>query len=76
MHELLQTVNRSQSECFPFFLLLPILFRYILSEFPKRCTGPLEDDRLSVKRELENQDGVNAQRMFKVLDAVNRGQSQ
>lgn len=49
---------------------------YILSEFPKRCTGPLEDDRLSVKRELENQDGVNAQRMFKVLDAVNRGQSQ
>jgi hypothetical protein len=36
--------------------------------------GPSEDDRLSVKRELENQDGVNAQRMFKVLDAVNRVQ--
>ena len=38
--------------------------------------GPPEDDRLTVKRELENQDGASAQKMYQVLDAVNRGQSQ
>lgn len=39
-------------------------------------TVPPEDDRLTVKRELENQDGASAQKMYEVLDAVNRGQSQ
>ena len=38
-------------------------------------TGPSEGDRLSVKQELENQDGVSAQKMYQLLDAVNRGQS-
>lgn len=41
-----------------------------------RGTGPPEDDPLAVKRELDNQDSIGAQRMFEVLDAVNRGQSQ
>jgi hypothetical protein len=38
-------------------------------------TGPSEDDRLSAKRELENQDGTSAQKIYQLLDAVNRGQS-
>jgi hypothetical protein len=38
-------------------------------------TGSPEADPLAVKRELENQDDARAQEMFKLLDAVNRGQS-
>lgn len=32
-------------------------------------TGPSEDDRLSVKRELENQDSVSAQKMYQLLQS-------
>ena len=39
-------------------------------------TGPPEDERLTVKRELENQDSNSAREIYKVLNAVNRGQSQ
>lgn len=38
--------------------------------------GPPVDDRLTVKRELENQDEAGAREMFEILNAVNRGQSQ
>ena len=39
-------------------------------------TGPSEADRLSVKRELDNQDGTRSQKVYQLLDTVvNHGQS-
>ena len=47
---------------------------FLITEIPL-FPGPPENDRLTVKRELENQDDASAREMYKVLDAVNRGQS-
>jgi len=82
MYELLDTVNRSHSKFHTrthTFVALPFRAQFSSLGVPNHgntlLPGPPQNDRLTVKRELENQDDASAREMYEVLNAVNRGQS-